>query len=153
MGLAAALAATAADDPCGWTTARWGMTADQILAAVPQSQRLDQPERNGARITVPSLDLAGAKFHVWFIPDDHELLRAVVLDSGVTPPGAGFDSLFQDLENMLVEKYGRPWKSDEVATELQWSFQTTTLTLSRMKFHGQTLSVAIHYRRKDAAPI
>ena len=153
MGVAAALAA-AADDPAGWTTAKWGMTAEQILAAVPQAQRLDPPEKNGARVHIPELDLAGGQFHVYFVPDKDGLLRAVVLTTPITPPPAGFDSLVQNLQNLLVEKYGRPWKSDgEVATEFEWSFATTTITLSRMKFEGKTLSVTLRYRKKDPAPL
>ncbi|HTX34337.1 MAG TPA: hypothetical protein VME43_04920 [Bryobacteraceae bacterium] len=140
--VALALACAAVEDPGGWTKAKWGMTDDQVLAAFPgQAARLDPPELNGARVSIKSIELSGAEFRVYFIPDAAGHLRAVILNA-VKPTGA----LFQSLENLLVAKYGRPWKTDEAGDSgVQWSFPTTVITLTRVQvpnFGTQFLSLA-----------
>jgi len=151
--LLAALAAFAAEDPGGWTKAKWGMTDDQLLAAFPeQAVRLDPPEQNGARVAIRSIDLAGAKFDVYFIPSDAGL-RKVVL-TAQHQPATSLDFLFQTVQNLLVDKYGRPWRSDEsAATSLQWSFPTTTIVFDRMRVSGfGTQFLSLIYTRKSPSP-
>jgi hypothetical protein len=137
IALAAAL--SAADDPGGWTAAKWGMTEAQLRDAFPA-----QPV---------SVELAGTTFHVRFI-STKDALTQVKLDP-VEPVKQGLDSLFQDLQNMLVEKYGRPWSSTEGPTsELQWTFKTTTISLSRVRLSGfGTQFVFLTYRKKVESPI
>jgi hypothetical protein len=147
--LAAAAAAFAADDPGGWTKAKWGMTDDQILAAFPgQAVRLDPPDA-GAHIGIKTFDLADSPFDVRFLSDAAGL-RKVVL-TALSQPSPRLDALFQDLENLLVDKYGRPWKSDEAGdTDFQWSFPTTTITLGRTKVSGfGTQFVSLIYAKRQ----
>jgi hypothetical protein len=68
------------------------------------------------------------------------------------PPSQGIDYLFQELQNLLVEKYGRPWTSSEGhQTEIQWSLKTTTITLSRVKFPGISIQLLdLQYKKKSA---
>jgi len=145
--------AQAADDPGGWTGAKWGMSADQILQALPdQAVRLNPPEKyNHATAHIPSFQLAGASFHVYFIPDNDGHLKSVVF-SPLDVTREGLDFLFQRLQNLLIEKYGRPWKSTEQAnTEIQWTFKTTTIILSRtqVKDFG-TQFVSLRYKQKES---
>lgn len=146
-------ATLAADDPAGWNGAKWGMTEEQILQALPgQAVRLDPPEKfNHARVHIPTLDLAGASFHVYFVPDEKGGLNSVLLSPEKEPP-IGFDFLFQSLQNLLVEKYGQPWVSTEGHnTEIRWSLKTTTITLSRIKFpeFPNLQIISLQYKRKD----
>ena len=145
-----AATAMAADDPGGWTAAKWGMTDAQILAAIPSATRLDPPDA-GAHVHIKSFDLAGAAFHVLFQSDKDGRLQAVLL-SPVGDPAEGIDHLFQTLQHLLVEKYGRPWTSTEGhETEIQWSLKTTTIALSRVKFPGMDIQILnLHYKRKSA---
>jgi len=151
-----AAALSAADDPGGWTAAKWGMTDAQILAALPgQAVRLDPPEKlNRSSVHIPELDVAGTKFHVYFTPDKDGLLSSVLF-SPIGSPAQGLDAVFQELQNLLVDKYGRPWKTDEQGnSEIQWSFPTTVITLSRIKVSGfGTQFVHLQYKRKVAVPL
>jgi len=146
----AASSAAQPTDPGGWTAAKWGMTDAQILAAIPAATRLDPPDA-GAHVHIKSFDLVGASFHVLFQSDKDGHLQAVLL-SPVEPPAEGIDYLFQNLQNLLVEKYGRPWTSTEGhETEIQWSLKTTTVTLSRIKFPGMDIQILnLHYKRRSA---
>ena len=146
----AAAAAAQPADPGGWTAAKWGMSDAQILAAIPAATRLDPPDA-GAHVHIKSFDLAGAAFHVLFQTDQDGRLQAVLL-SPVGDPAEGIDYLFQTIQNLLVEKYGRPWTSTEAhETEIQWSLKTTTITLSRVKFPGIDIQILnLHYKRKSA---
>jgi hypothetical protein len=136
----AALFAGAADDPGGWSKAKWGMTQAQLSDAFGADLHetfdvhgaTDDQGRLRFYLTV---DLTVGK-----IPCQAELhldkdghLRAV----GVAPVKTSdmTDVLYLDLQDMLVQKYGRPWKSREEMdiTNLQWTFATTLITLQRMK--------------------
>jgi len=151
MMLVLAAIATGADtqDPGGWTAAKWGMTDAQVLAAIPVATSLDPPDA-GAHVHIKSFDLAGAAFHVLFQADKDGRLQSVLL-SPVGTPAEGINYLFQNLQNLLVEKYGRPWTSTEGhGTEIQWSLKTTTITLSRVKFPGIDIQILnLHYKRKS----
>ncbi len=117
----------AADDPGGWTKAKWGMNSQEII-------KLFQGEAAGEtpRLTIPSYEVAGTKFRVLLIMDkadrlDHVSMSPIALADST-------DALFQSVEELLVQKYGRPWKSEEAGTtDLQWTFPTTLITLSRTK--------------------
>ena len=145
------LTAVAADDPGGWTAAKWGMTDDQLLAAFPgQAARLDPPDA-GAHVHIKPLQLSGADFHVLFQSDKDGRLTSVLL-SPIGQPPQGYDLLFQSLQNLLSEKYGRPWKSDSAdKTEFQWSLKTTIISLSRIQIAGLSPQIInLHYRQKPA---
>jgi hypothetical protein len=150
MTFAAAWTLGAAEDPAGWTAAKWGMTDAQILQALPgQAVPLDPPQIHGlARVQIKSLDLAGTKFSVTFVSDEKGCLSSVLLHPSDKGP---LDSLFQTLENMLVEKYGRPWSSNaDHETKIQWSLKATTITLSHLKYPGLPVEILnLQYKRKD----
>ena len=147
----------AADDPGGWTAAKWGMTDAQILQAIPAATRLDPPEKNThAGVQIESLELSGKDFHVLFVPDSKGLLNSVLLVPAAKYEGRGLDGLFKDLEQLLVEKYGRPWITN-AGKELkqtvdQWSLKTTTIILSLAwsPLAPEMQIITLQYRRKAA---
>lgn len=149
--LIAATAACASDDPAGWTRARWGMTAADLAAVFPDADR--RPPEKDAILAIDSIDLAGARFRVVMYPDAGGGLAEVHL--GVTPPEAGTDALFQTVENLLADKYGRPWQSTESdTTTLQWTFPTTTIQLRRLRLRGATRSIVdLIYMKRSQDPI
>lgn len=145
-----AVAALAADDPGGWTSAKWGMSDDQILQAIPQAARLDPPEKvNHARVHIPAFDLAGAQFHVYFIPDQVGLAGVIL---SAKEPDEGLDALFRHLQELLVQKYGRPWTAGvDQTTDLQWSLPTTTITLSMVRIPAIKMQMlSLSYKKKSA---
>jgi hypothetical protein len=125
--------AVAADDPGGWSKAKWGMTDDEILKAFDgQVKRFDKVDAyQKARVGIESLEVAGVKFKVYMSPGPDDKLEHVLF----TPISRddNDDHTFQALENLLVQKYGPPWRSDDdrSETELQWSFATTIISLTR----------------------
>ena len=137
----------AAEDPGGWTKAKWGMSSSEII-------KLFQPDATGVspRITVPSYEIAGTKFRVLFILDkddhlDHVSLSPIEMSDST-------DQLFQSLEDLLVEKYGRPWRSEEAGTtEYQWTFPTTLVTLSRTKSSLGPALLSISYKHRAPATV
>jgi hypothetical protein len=137
----------AAEDPGGWTKAKWGMTSAEII-------KLFQGDAAGStpRLTIPSYEVAGTKFRVLLIMDKDDRLDHVSLSPIAMADST--DALFQSVEELLVQRYGRPWKSDEAGTtEFQWTFPTTVITLSRTKsaIAGAALvSISYRHRATDA---
>jgi len=150
LALVIAAAAIAADDPAGWSKSRWGMTDDEILQAFDgQAVRLATPERNGARVSIPSVELAGTKFHVWFIPDKSGHLCSVVFTS-IDPPS---DSIAQSIEELLAAKYGHPWKTQAThTTDALWTIGTTVIRVTHTRLRGFQMLV-LRYSVQSSDPI
>ncbi len=69
--LATVLAAQPApEDPGGWRAAKWGMTEEEVLAALPgQAARLPGLHKDGtASVVIEPLIIAGHDFRVTFVP-------------------------------------------------------------------------------------
>jgi hypothetical protein len=140
----------AAEDPGGWTKAKWGMSSAEIIKLFEgDAIKEDLPAGSTfGRISIPAYEVVGTKFYVLLITDkddrlDHVSMRPVAMADCT-------DQLFQSLEELLVQKYGRPWKSDESGTtEFQWTFATTVITLSRTKssITGAAL-LSVSYKRR-----
>lgn len=173
MALAGAL--LAGDDPGGWSKAKWGMTDEEILKAFDgQAKRWENaaPGQRGG-LAIYGLEIAGVKFDVSmgfdkedkllgvsFAPSDQMEESRKVLDGHASAQVLAMraKATFQALENLLVEKYGRPWKSDEGtnSTEMQWTFPTTVITLSRDVVGSAELTLSwVHliYRQRGANPL
>lgn len=132
LALCFAAAVTAADDPAGWTKARWGMTETELAEAFgPEIVHLDPPERiSGVPVHLAvDVDLAGTPFRAILAPDKDGKLYNVVLSPRQEKDRSPYT--FQSIENLLVQKYGHPWKTAaNHTTELQWSFPSTVIVLS-----------------------
>lgn len=101
-GEQAAIPAPAEGAP-GWQSLRWGMTAREVLAAVPGSVRVEPAVRladgNAIAVSLDRVEVAGTALRVRFIFDGPGL----ALVSLRTAPdryadGASFDSLARHLE-------------------------------------------------------
>jgi hypothetical protein len=155
----AVLACAATEDPGGWSKAKWGMTDDEIVKAFDgQVAPLSKVDRyQHARVGIESLEVAGVKFKVYMSPGSDNKLDHVLF-SPVNPDDAT-DQTFQSLENLLVQKYGRPWKTNEntATTELQWSFPTTVITLARSELNvpgiGRSVFVSLIYKKRSENPL
>jgi hypothetical protein len=147
----AALFAGAADDPGGWSKARWGMTSAELSAAFGA----DAHRADDGRLVV-DFALANVPFNACMNLDKGGLLEAI----GFSPVEMSkeTDALYLNLQDLLVQKYGRPWKSSEEMgiTKLQWTFPTTLITLTRMKLPNTDLRiVSLSYKRlaPDSNPL
>jgi hypothetical protein len=152
MMLVAGVAGAHVQDPGGWSKAKWGMTEPQLLAAFgPEIVRLDPPQKIGdtpVHLTVQPFELARFQFRAYLVPDKTGRLASVLLapihDADST------DALFETLEQLLVQKYGRPWSTTGAGTlELQWTCGQTVITLLRARFFTPQTYVTIHYKLKS----
>jgi hypothetical protein len=129
----------------GWSAARWGMTEDQVLAAIPPAVRLTSPEKfrfGQAPIAIPEFRAEQSTFRVLFImtPD---LSRIVFSDQD------GSEEEFVRVESLLVRKYGRPWhRSGGILTISQWTRGDTVITLRRVVMRAiRSESIDLTYER------
>jgi hypothetical protein len=147
--------AAAAEDPAGWSKARWGNTDAEIIRAFGGEVVLfDHPDKNiHARVGIESMDLAGTKFRVYMVPGPDERLQRVFISPCSHDDET--DAVFQTLEELLVQKYGPPWKSSESdTTSLQWTFNTTIITLARIRIPAIRFQmVHLEYTQKSATSI
>jgi len=122
--IALCLLLLAAADPGGWTVARWGMSPDQILAAIPGAVRLDPPEK--LKDGPAPVALQEADRRILFVCDP--TLRAVAIQFTDPDPAQ-----FLRVEAQLVELYGRPWHRETAEIEQsQWTFPTTLIQFRRV---------------------
>jgi hypothetical protein len=122
--------------PPVWRTVRWGLTRDEVLAALPgEAQRLGTPAAYGPSlpgatdVAIPSYEADGAAFRVLFGFADSGLDR---IHLTVIKPG---DSSCADLEQKLTEKYAAPAARNAVGTSLRgeeivWKRPDQTITLA-----------------------
>jgi hypothetical protein len=149
----AGLAQNPADDPGGWTKAKWGMTEDQIKAAFPDAAQI--PSVN-PRLVLPAYNINPDRFEVVFWFDASGALQEVALSdkfsveglkrlhddqltaaqrvSAIPGVARGVENVKDDLLISLTAKYGK--FADHATTEKGtqdewlWLFPTTTIKLT-----------------------
>lgn len=150
------VAAAAADDPGGWSKAKWGMTEPQIASAFGADRIVHIPLAAGGAQPGVDIDLVGAPFRAMFGLKDGRLAGVNISPRQEKDRN---DQVFESLVNALVEKYGRPWKSETgqmlKTTEYQWSLPTTVITASFTTASSVTdiCILDIHYGRRSVDPL
>src|ERR1035437_6271855 len=134
--LATTLAAQPAqEDPGGWKAAKWGMTEDEVVAALPgQATRLLGLHNDGtASVGVEHVMIAGHDFRVTFVPaKSGGLIRVGMMPTEKNPA----EVVFQDLQKSLIEQPGPPASSQSTRDGLllgqvvKWDFPTTSVELT-----------------------
>lgn len=159
IALLIAATALAADDPGGWSKAKWGMTDDELVKAfdgqVVRFAKVDPFQH--ASVGIESIEVSGVQFKVYMAPIDGKLDHILFASVNQTD---NTEETFQLLQNLLVQKYGRPWKSDAAGSvELQWTFPTTVVQLSKIKLPSvsphdpPTFFVHILYKKRPPNPL
>jgi hypothetical protein len=153
LTLALATIAGAADDPAGWTAAKWGMTTDQVRAAIPDAVPLTGREADRkidghlSPLGVPQIKLGPATVAGYFLFDASGKLESVAFKADQVSTSA---TMFVNLSLALAEKYGRPMESTEGKNRTaQWTFPTTTIDLRYTEIPAigfQTLWLTYHIR-------
>ncbi len=123
------------------------MTEPQLAGAFGAASIVRVPLANGAAAPGVDVDLDGIAFRAMFSLDKGKLTH-VALSPRQDKDANEFT--FARIEDLLVQKYGRPWKS-EVGhiTKFQWSFPTTTISLTltqykQLNFCMLDLSYSVH---------
>jgi hypothetical protein len=152
--LASGHAQNAADDPGGWTKAKWGMTAAQVKAAYPEAAMIEDPRVTRLNAAYPgtlknvplflgirgyavnSSSVGPSMYTVTFFfgKDDH--LNGVMFDPEL---GERNDTAVElahfTLLTLLTNNYDKPTQSSEdkiqngVDHKWQWIFPTTVIEL------------------------
>lgn len=135
-----ALTAAAAEDPAGWQAAKFGMSVEEVRAAMPAAQILITPLADrtidGAisPLGIDRIEIAKTSWSVFFT------FEAGKLTTVHLRPIAKTDATIQDfqtVEELLMEKYGRPFERQAgtpntewpIVRQAAWSFATTAITL------------------------
>jgi hypothetical protein len=89
---------------------RWGMTLDELLAALPSATRLAQPERLGegdlvVQARAERVDLGGHAYRADFSFDGSGRLAAIQLRS---IPSTGGEAVYEGLQRALTTELGEP---------------------------------------------
>ncbi|MDR3566322.1 MAG: hypothetical protein P4N59_33475 [Negativicutes bacterium] len=158
VSLLVVAAAIAADDPGGWTKAKWGMTEAQLAEAFgPDIVRLDPPDSiAGGKIKIfqaVDVQIGGTPFRAKLVPDKDGKLDSVLFSARDKKDVNQYT--FQSLQELLVQKYGRPWKSAAGQdAEFQWSLGSTVITLSFTQYKDVDWSnLILQYRHKSPDPL
>jgi hypothetical protein len=122
----------------GWTSTTWGMTEDEILAALPgQAVHLTGPAgartyaNRTAAIGIESLVIGKDDFHVDFLMDREGKLDRVMIGLNTRSPSV---LTFEGLEALLTEKYGTATITDKTQEQglkrtCKWIFPSTVIQL------------------------
>ncbi len=123
-------------DTKGWNKTVWGMTEDQVLAALPglakrqAGPEADRPFRGLITpIIIDTVEIDGTPTRVRFRfdPATRELVQ-VHLEP--TRPQDQTEDVYQRLELLLITKYGRPWRSSSAETRITlWRLPSSLITL------------------------
>lgn len=140
-----------ADDPGGWTKAKWGMTQSQIIEAFPgQTGFLNDPSRPKSTtvlgIKSVSIGPAGV-YDIRFFFDKNGGLKEVIIEpeGGVVGKGLGPFVAKTNLLGALTDKYGMPhadtpidkrgdYGLNSVTYQWSWIFPKTIISLSYIDY-------------------
>jgi hypothetical protein len=152
--------ACAGDKPAdvgGWSNTHWGMTEQEVLAALPgQATRLTGPlpERSYAggvvvNVGIENLDISHTKFLVHFVMDGKGRLRRVLLK----PIERAYPFHFQTIEAILTEKYGQPSYKSALNNKLisKWTFASTIIELEFTEYGTIGSVMTVIYDRKSTS--
>lgn len=136
----------------GWTSAKWGMTPQQIASHFPEAEAVTPPVRNFdelRRFVMHNVQISNLKLEVYFeFGMDTDKLRAVTLNSLETQPEIA-NAVFQRLQQLLSDKYGIYGKRDEGQNLTRvWSFRSGDITL-RLLGGGSINLTSLRYRQKS----
>jgi len=151
-------------DVTGWRSATWGMTEEQVLAAFPdEAKRLEKPEHFSsgtvAPVGIPDYEIKGRMYRVLFGFADGKLALVSIGPADNVKQGVSHEVQFGSLEDLLIEKYGKPIseKNDADSRDRMWRFNSSTISLSYFsipsfgKVKGaDSLSITYAPRSKDA---
>lgn len=136
LGLAGSVQA---EDVPGWRETRWGMTEDEVLAAMKgEANRVPTPRERAGRVEaleIPQYAIGPYRFKVTFNFTEGKLVGVILTgdkDSPVSYPG---------VKDMVVAKYGAPASESPTAIgrHAQWNFPSTRIALAEIRAPGLTI--------------
>lgn len=162
--VASASLAGPADDPAGWSGAKWGMTSTEVRTAVPGCKPIRYEFEAGvfATLGADAVQLGdGPAWSVYFVFDSAGQLVRVAMQ----PAARTFATQqeFSRLESLIADKYGRPFDrnaGDSAANypavrRAAWSAGQTSITLVHTDYRPrvQLQTLWLTYRPRPSVPL
>lgn len=158
LTLSPTIAQEKAEDPHGWTKAKWGMTQDEIQKIFPEAiQTTDRVL--GRKLTLRGFKIGRLSYAVRFVfgPGSEGLIKVFLLPEG--EPAGTYAGIAQDsLRTMLTDKYGQPTQSSErdmydpdgKDRQWKWVLSETEIKLGSLQFRDDTKNYTVlTYRKKE----
>lgn len=166
------------NDLNGWDEVKWGMSEEEIVKVygnklVKFNKREHygkvKPNKDYATMGLEPVEIGGRQFKVTFIMDGTSNKLKAVNVKPLEKLGGGSVVLFRSLEEMLVEKYGKPSyqnKEDEPDERLsggvvlegsknyitKWLLPRTIISLKYLEIRPVKLTlVVIQYKKRDSS--
>ncbi len=153
-------AAAKPKDVYGWDNVKWGMTGNEVQAALgkeakKREARHDKKEGMYADLELKGIKMGNGSFRAsfWMDEDSKKLKRIVFVPEG-QPAQYEWAETFVDLENYLVEKYGDPdieKTSNDPGTSADriWDFPSTEIEMSYLRLEGSELLLLVFSQNED----
>ena len=151
-------AATNPKDVYGWDNVKWGMTGNEVQAALGKKAKKREAKHDKKDNMYADLELKGIKMgsgsfraSFWMDEDSKKLKRIVFVPEG-QPAQFEWAETFITLENYLVEKYGSPdieETSNDPGTSAErvWDFPSTEIEMSYLRLEGAELLLLVFSQR------
>ena len=151
-------AATNPKDVYGWDNVKWGMTGNEVQAALGKKAKKREAKHDKKEGMYTGLELKGIKMgsgsfraSFWMDEDSKKLKRIVFVPEG-QPAQFEWAETFITLENYLVEKYGDPdieETSNDPGTSAErvWNFPSTEIEMSYLRLEGAELLLLVFSHR------
>lgn len=142
-------AVCAEQNQSGYGGAKWGMSVQQVLAAVPAVKTEKVDELGGGRVLAVKdrIDVVGAQYAANFIFDRDDKLKAVVLKPVAELDAASGLNEFEKIDIALIGKYGQPYyTNDEKARIARWHAGANDIELYLMVIPDLASIINITYR-------
>ena len=140
-----AVAQNPADDPGGWSKAKWRMTEKQLREAFPQAETMK--DGSSQTLGIRNFLIAVTSFKVIFGDDEGGLYRVRLMPEGKGIGNEGTPEMVVDLTKavllpQLTDNYGKPTQTTSernvdgggTTQKWEWIFPTTQITLEVAKY-------------------
>jgi hypothetical protein len=145
------------DEIIGWNKATWGMTENELIKSFPDAVQLDEDVTYSdgifVSIIIPTYKVGSETFKISFQMKSNPISKArtltnVLMELNETP----FDSTFDSINNLLIEKYGEPKnrQNSESEKKILWIYPKTKITLTRIVMKNIELDkLLIQYSQRE----
>ena len=153
-------AATKPKDVYGWDNVKWGMTGEEVQAALgkeakKRDARHDKKDNMYADLELKGIKMGNGSFRAsfWMDEDSKKLKRIVFVPQG-EPAQYEWAETFINLENYLVGKYGDPDLEETsndpgTSADRKWNFPSTEIEMSYLRLGDSELLLLVFSQNED----
>lgn len=139
--ISSAYGADAEKDPQGWNKVRFGMTENEVSAAmggtIARALKVEDYGDKQGTLRIEGMEIAGSRYDVVFLfGKDSKKLETTMMKFDGTPTAAEC----QTIVALLTDKYGKPdldaIKSNGRERDTSWNFPTTQIKVTLFEIPG-----------------